>query len=253
MMRRRSVLVAILFAWVVTLAAAATSDDFGRSDSLTLGANWQQISSSGFDLGVSSNEAYNNDATAAAPSCSRYATGSRTFTGAQYSETTIGTTFSGGQVVFVRASSDTTNATNDFYGFYYEPSTSADIYRNTNGSGTSIVAGGAGFTMPGAPSIGDVLRLEANGSTLTAKWNGTTVATATDSTYSSGQPGFCLWGNFSKVNAWAGDDLGGGGGSTPPNRMLLLGVSELAAELRLSPDVWAPVLWTPRVWAEAGR
>lgn len=63
-----------------------------------------------------------------------------------------------------------------------------------------------------AVSAGDVIRLEASGTTLTAKHNGATVATVTDSTLSSGQPGIAAIGEatsgtYTLLDDWVGDDL----------------------------------------------
>ncbi len=79
---------------------------------------------------------------------------------------------------------------------------------------TRLITGSSGVT------TGDVLRLEANGTTLTAKKNGVTIGTVTDSTYSSGSPGLAGFGDGTTTR---GDSFnagavsgGGGGGSVSP-------------------------------------
>lgn len=61
-------------------------------------------------------------------------------------------------------------------------------------------------------SAGDIVRLEASGTTLTAKKNGSTVTTITDSTFSSGAPGvagfsFTTSGTYTLLDDWVGNDL----------------------------------------------
>lgn len=61
--------------------------------------------------------------------------------------------------------------------------TNADI-RRLNGQSTTALAN-SGFTV----AVGDTIRLRAQGNTLTAYVNNTLVATTTDNTHASGQPG----------------------------------------------------------------
>ncbi|HLJ85999.1 MAG TPA: RHS repeat-associated core domain-containing protein [Candidatus Angelobacter sp.] len=57
------------------------------------------------------------------------------------------------------------------------------LWKTVNGARTTLATG------PTAHNVNDVLRLEVTGTTLTAKINGTVVATVTDSTFQSGNPG----------------------------------------------------------------
>ena len=59
---------------------------------------------------------------------------------------------------------------------------------------------------------GDTIRLEASGTTLTAKLNGSTVTTVTDSALTSGRPGVAgqggaASGTYTLLDDWVGDDL----------------------------------------------
>jgi hypothetical protein len=60
-------------------------------------------------------------------------------------------------------------------------------------------------TLPSSVNFADVLRLEATGTTLTFKQNGTTVLTATDSDITSGSPGTTGGGN-ANIMFWEGDE-----------------------------------------------
>lgn len=65
------------------------------------------------------------------------------------------------------------------------------------------------------PQVGDILRLEVSGVTLTAKQNGSTVAVATDATYASGNAGMGMILPATPaitndiISAWDGGGLGG--------------------------------------------
>lgn len=60
-------------------------------------------------------------------------------------------------------------------------------------------------------SVGDIIRLEASGTTLTAKVNGATLVTITDSNIASGNPGVACMGesatDYSAIDDWEGGDL----------------------------------------------
>jgi hypothetical protein len=61
------------------------------------------------------------------------------------------------------------------------------------------------------------VRLEVSGTTLTVKYNGTTIDTATDSSLASGSAGVVCYdaGAFERADDWEGGNLGAGGGATP--------------------------------------
>lgn len=69
-------------------------------------------------------------------------------------------------------------------------------------------------------NAGDLLRLECNSTTLTAKLNGGTVATTTDGTYTDGSAGMYINNVGAQGDDWQGFDLGGGA-ATPCLRSLL--------------------------------
>jgi hypothetical protein len=61
-------------------------------------------------------------------------------------------------------------------------------------------------------TAGDVIRIEASGTTITAKRNGSTVTTITDASHASGNPGVsgegsAASGTYTLLDDWVGDDL----------------------------------------------
>lgn len=106
------------------------------------------------------------------------------------------------------------------YLFVWENDATVKIYRSNNGSGTSL--GSYSQTL----SSGDVLRGEADGSTIRLLVNGTERISVTDATYSSGYAGLFSGGT---LDAWgddfaAEDDSGAAGRSTKNTRSHALGI-----------------------------
>lgn len=60
------------------------------------------------------------------------------------------------------------------------------------------------------PAVNDVVRLEVSGSTLTIKYNGTTIDTTTDASLTSGSAGIVCYngGTSERVDDWEGGNLG---------------------------------------------
>ena len=72
----------------------------------------------------------------------------------------------------------------------------------------TLLSQGFGITL----TAGDVIRLEVSGTTLTAKQNGSTLSTVTDSSLASGSPGVAgeggaASGTYTLLDDWVGDDL----------------------------------------------
>jgi len=114
---------------------------------------------------------------------------------------------------------------NDFMGVIvrgdiYAPAVTFYIYwgHDTNQYLHKVVAGA--FTpldsLASGWSLGDVIRLEANGTTLTAKLNGTTIFEVNDADISSGAPGIGALGTGATLlDIWEGGDLGGAPAADP--------------------------------------
>lgn len=94
----------------------------------------------------------------------------------------------------------------DCYGFIVD-ATYYYVYRLVSyGAYTTLAEGALSVT------TGAIIRLEVSGTTLTAKCNGSTVATINDSTFSSGRPGIAAnggasSGTYTLLDDWVGDDL----------------------------------------------
>jgi endonuclease/exonuclease/phosphatase family metal-dependent hydrolase len=130
------------------------------------------------------------------------------FSNDQYAEITLPALTSGGYIgVVVRGQSGS------FSGYIVvADSVGSSVLRCDAGTCTLLTSGGV-F------SQGDTLRLEASGTSITLKKNGSVLAGVTDATYSSGRPGLA---GYSNVTGSRGDNfnaasisLGGGGGGSP--------------------------------------
>ena len=164
-----------------------------------LGAYWQTThKANGLGSAV-----LNND-------CARRYTGV-TFSADHYSEITIASMPTGGQLYFHYCFARM-NATAGCYLY----TTSADVSLATlqlwrisdAGAYTQL---GTNITAGANLVAGDVLRLEVVGTQLTAKLNGVTVRTTTDSTFSTGQSGAGGWAQTGSdvlyTSAWAAADI----------------------------------------------
>lgn len=142
-------------------------------------------------------------ASAAATECAAAFTGAA-WPSDQYAECTITAAGSGliaaGPAVRVSASGAL-----DYYGYYGSGAASS--------SGIFAVIAGAWIdlsgALPGALAVGDVLRLEARGTTLTAKKNGLTVWSGSDARISGGAAGLCGYGSSTslRMDGWSAGNL----------------------------------------------
>jgi hypothetical protein len=189
------------------VALPATEDFAGGAAALS--GSWTQqlaavtINKNGSGLGTQSGTSLNN------PTAFWNAD---VFNNDHYSQIAI-VAFNGNFVEPVVRASGTGNE--NFYGHY------------TNGSGTRGVekAVAGTFTDLGATSTavsnGDTVRLEASGSTLTAKLNGVITGTFPDGTFASGAPGIAAnasAGTLPTFDSWQGDNLLSGAPSSPQRR-----------------------------------
>lgn len=185
-------------------AVTTATDTFNRANSnpisLTMSdgvSTWQSgVSAAAVDLQILTNQA-----TTVAGGVSIKRVSSPTFASNQWAEITLasGATSAIGPAVRIQSDSDA-----DCYIVYCNNGNEIIIYRiaDTGSFGyTSLVSSGTGITLAG----GDVIRLEANGTTLTAYQNGVQRAQTTDATYSGGQPG--VYTNSSAIEAFGASDL----------------------------------------------
>lgn len=172
------------------------SDNFNRADSASLGSPWvDNAAQSGCRItsntargggGGSFTSAYYGGAASSAD---------------QFSEATIAVLANGDNAVAVRH-----HTSNDqYYMVYNQGSGGINIFLR-NGSYTNL--GSVGGTI----AVGDVIRAEISGSTITAKQNGVTLGSKSDGTLTTGQPGIVTFNNNAGWDDWSGGDLGGAGG-----------------------------------------
>jgi hypothetical protein len=173
------------------------SDNFNRANG-AMGSNWTTWGS--LPPHIASNEVKGGGN--ASPDAGGAYWSANTFGNDQYSEVQVlGAIISGNwQGPVVRA--DATGQ-NDYTVIYYNGSTYVlALYKKISNAYTQI---GSNYNLPGALNSGDVVRIEASGTTLTVKLNGTAVITQTDSAIAGGSPGLVFYGNDLMDNWDAGE------------------------------------------------
>ena len=166
-------------------------------------ANWT-ISYGGFSVDATADAVY---PTSAAAESGAY-WNADTFNADQYAQATLSNIVVADASigVAVRCSSG-----GNYYGLYYTGGAGGMVFIFKLVSGTF---GDLGYATVGAWSVGDVLRLEISGTTLTPKRNGTVISAIgakTDTSLSSGSAGICGYDTNSdcRLDDWQGGDLGG--------------------------------------------
>jgi len=195
------------------------TDSFNRANESTLAAPWRMGSSAAdsvFQLASSQANPQVNGATKA------WAYYDSTWTGDHYSQGTVGGPQLGFQYIGVGVRMQSTGESGYIF---WASAGSYLLQRDDAGTLTTLVS-----TIANSPSGGDVLKLQAVGSTLTAWVNGSIVASVSDTTYSTGAPGMVGYGANAVVTIddWEGVDVGGGGGGGAAFRrgsLPMLGVS----------------------------
>lgn len=204
---------------------ALSTDDFNRADNAQLGVNWSNRKGGDTSFGISTNRlsiGLNQD------TFSFY--NGMSFSSDQYSQMALsslsGTNDQTGLGVCVRC--DTTNLGGGaaYINMYYAV---VNTKASLNVTVSKFVADT--YTMLSqrtqAWTDGDILRLEAQGSTLRVYRNGTQMgADITDSSISVGAAGVAHGASFATGfgDNWEGGDIAAGGGTSTALRMLLLGV-----------------------------
>jgi len=125
-----------------------------------------------------------------------------------YSEIKLGTLQNdGGPCVRVTDGTTTTMYLADLDPATAFPTTNYTIFMKNSATFTAV-SGGSGSI--NTFTVGDVFRLEIQGTTLTLKQNGTVVKTCTDSTLATGKPGMHTDSTAIKYTDWAAGDFAGG-------------------------------------------
>lgn len=154
---------------------------------------------------ISSNQIYNSNASVGTAAVDTL----NTYNNDQYAQIVYKNTGTGYIGVAVRCDTADLNGTVSaaHKQCYLFECTAGDRYFSKKVAGTETQLADDG----GSPSVNDILRLEASGTTITAKINGTTIFTVTDSALSSGSAGIFAEGNdiTSLGDNWEGGNLAG--------------------------------------------
>lgn len=190
---------------------ASATDNFNRADSSDLGTNWSVQTGEGA-WKIVSNQA--EPSSLEGDAVENY--NAITFANDQYSEATIKalTAAAGlgrGPGVACRCST----SAHTYYRSIATTTVSGDnheLLKVVAGSYTSLATADADF------AINDVMRIEAQGTTIRTKKNGTTQISVTDSSIASGRGGvgYSSSAESAQLDDWAGGDLAAG--SLPPRR-----------------------------------
>ncbi len=169
------------------------TDNFNRANSLSLGANWT-VTSPMNGGGILSNQAAERNGVIALA-----AWNADTFASDHYAQAIVVLGGSEGPAVCV-------SGTNGYVAYWAGAgSSSLVIYRYDSGVPTLIANAGP------LAIAGNLVRIERVGSGLTVKVGGTTLLTATDSTYMTGAAGLLLELAVGVADDWEGGNMPSGG------------------------------------------
>lgn len=168
------------------------TDNFNRANAGTLGANWSTTINT---FQVANNAAQGNNFAYNATYWSADA-----FGGDHYAQCVVGVVISdGGPGVRIQSGPKS-------YHFDIKAGNNCKIQKDVAGSFTDLVTG------INTPSTGDTVYIEASGSTITVKVNGTQVGQTTDSAITGGAAGLWSYDTSGVYDNFQADNLGGGGG-----------------------------------------
>lgn len=178
--------------------ALPASDDFNRANNTTLGANWTLVKGL---FGINTNAAYSRSA--GADTLARW--NADTFGNDQYAQVTISVLSVDNIAVGVACRLDTGGAETGYFAYAFRnvsPNVDVELAKYVAGVYTTISTT-SGF------AVGDVLRLEVEGTTLRLYRNGSLVDTRTDSSIASGAAGVSGFGNSTsgRMDDWSGSNL----------------------------------------------
>lgn len=198
------------------------TDDFGRADATNLGANWEYQSSNASTSRITVTSGRARAAVTSAVLV-RLVSGVGATTADQFSSITLVSGDGTAQAAHVRSAGTASGSTLTSYSVEHSADTVA--LRRNDPSGAATVLGSLSRTR----TAGDRIAIVVQGSTVAGFVNGVEFARATDTTYSSGRPGFSTFGTTGVLldDYAAGDyatdaagrsdvpaSLSGGGGAT---------------------------------------
>ena len=185
------------------LGALPATDAFTAANGTALtthNANWTLANSGVFQ--IEGNEVVANQTSAAGVAFWN----ADTFANEQYSEGITGVMGSGFEIgLCVRIS-----GTNGYFAIW--DSANVNLRKLTSGTGSDLIS-----TLALSLSTGDVMLLEAVGTTISLKRNGSVIMTTTDATYASGSAGIMGYGFFGASSpglaSWSAGNVSAAGGS----------------------------------------
>lgn len=180
---------------VAGASGAAYTDDFNRAPESPITTPWTV--STGFDAAVKivSNAVVGSEA--GIETVAVYTSG--TFGDNQYSEIEVPSSFNSLLGVVVRSDISKRQG----YVFIRMSTDSAQIGGWNNGSWIGVLASCPSIDFSG----GKIMRIEASGTSIVGKINGTAVCSATDNSIPTGKPGIYTKDNINSMDNWAGGDL----------------------------------------------
>lgn len=201
------ILAALLFLAIATSAIAGNStDNFNRTDNADLGTAWDVYNSAACQI-VNNQAGGSTGGTRCSEGYNTLVPGNPQYSQAVISD--INDTGSGMDVnVIVRLQAPTTYSGYLCRAIINGTPDTALIQRRDAGSGTDIANDGGGITW----AIGDVIRCEASGSTITLYRNGVSVLSVVDAAYASGRGGIAILlpasSNYMRLDDFDVGDLG---------------------------------------------
>lgn len=198
------------------------ADTFIRANAVTLGANWTNVARS---MDIVSNQC-KADQASSGENLSYYSGAGWTGGNDQYSEALLNFIESGKDVATACRISGTTEGNANAYLFVINDADAAitlpsalfsvALYKQVAGSFTPLGASVTGVTI----AVNDVIRIEAEGTTIRGLINGVQIVSRTDSALASGGPGLYVGSGFNSIwgngtTGWAAGDFTVGPTKTP--------------------------------------
>lgn len=210
-----AVTIGVFLATCIVFGAQLFSDDFNRADAATLGANWTNDAGASGGWQIATNRATQINLVAIQTAYLSSWTGGND----QYAETQMVTLAGGWFGPVVRASTNTTG----YVAAVFALGSAANIVVVSFIAGASTTVGTVSTTV----NANDVVRLEAQGTTIRVKLNGVQIFSQTDATIASGSPGLMTdpsSGGQNIVDNFAAGDFSSGAAT---KSLMLRGVGDI--------------------------
>ena len=223
----------VVFNRLLNVGGSSASDDFNRANG-ALGSNWTtwNLNFGAHQPFISSNKVFGY---ADAPDNGGY-WNANAAPADQFSQAVVAGAISINTWLGVVVRSDATGA-NLYNMIYFNNGGGYELrlYRKSGGSTYTQI--GSTFSLPGALTAGDVIRIEVQGTTVTGLVNGVSKLSTTDSNISSGQPGIAFFAGSDALDNWQGGALGAGSVFTAAMTAVKTKGALLAASVTLTPTM----------------